>query len=507
MKDLYRKQSITTHQQIAYALPSLSIAFLMGPMAIVHGVYAKHFGLALTTIGAVLLISRFFDAVTDPIIGYFSDRYYAHNATRKPFMVAGGLLFILSSYFLFVPHGLNDLESTKAVSTSYFLGWFLAFYLAYTLFEIPHQAWGGELVSLSKEKNTIYTWRTVSANLGLLLFYALPLLPIFETDEFTPETLKWSVSLAAIVMMITLYLSMRVVPNQCSVTPLDCNSKNPNDQFSFKTEKNTPKQSPKDNLKILLQTMIANKPFLLFLCAFFLTGMGLGACFSLLFIYVDSYLGLGNQFAKALLIATVVSTVCLGAWHQLAARIGKQWTWSVCTLSVVIGILTIGTLTPNSSHLTSLAVVMVMMKCGYLTINGLIAPSLLSDIIDYSILKSKTDCGGTYFSTFALIAKSNTALGGAVGLAIAGFYGFDAAATSHSDDSLFGLRLAMIWLPASVLLLSVFFIILNPINTRRHAIIRRQLDAREKRQYVLKKTSPDGKKVKQPLLFIQTDTD
>ena len=61
---------------LAYPLPYIAMAFLFGPMAILQGIYAKYFGLSLTTIAAVLLIGRLFDAITDPIIGYLSDRHF-----------------------------------------------------------------------------------------------------------------------------------------------------------------------------------------------------------------------------------------------------------------------------------------------------------------------------------------------------------------------------------------------------------------------------------------------
>ena len=103
-------------QGLAYALPVLPLAFLLGPMAILQGIYAKHFGLTLTTIASVLLISRVFDAVTDPIIGYYADKHRVMSGSRKPFILTGGILFIISSWFLYVP--------PANVSAEYFLVWF-----------------------------------------------------------------------------------------------------------------------------------------------------------------------------------------------------------------------------------------------------------------------------------------------------------------------------------------------------------------------------------------------
>ena len=122
--------SLTQPQALAYGLPLLPLYFLYGPIAILQGIYAKHFGLALTTIATVLFVARLFDAVSDPIIGYCADRYHARRGNLKPFVISGGVLFIVASWFLYVP--------PTDVSCGYFLVCFLAFYLAYTLFEIPN---------------------------------------------------------------------------------------------------------------------------------------------------------------------------------------------------------------------------------------------------------------------------------------------------------------------------------------------------------------------------------
>jgi Na+/melibiose symporter-like transporter len=98
----------------AFAAPSIAITFLFGPLALVQGIYAMHYGVALTGIAAVLLISRLFDAVTDPLIGYFSDRARARTGTRKPFICFGGVGLVVCSYFLFIPSG--------EVSIVYFAG-------------------------------------------------------------------------------------------------------------------------------------------------------------------------------------------------------------------------------------------------------------------------------------------------------------------------------------------------------------------------------------------------
>ena len=48
--------------------------------------YGDHLGLGLTTVGLVLLCARIFDTVTDPIVGYLSDRIGFKGAHRKPWI-------------------------------------------------------------------------------------------------------------------------------------------------------------------------------------------------------------------------------------------------------------------------------------------------------------------------------------------------------------------------------------------------------------------------------------
>jgi len=459
--------ALTPFQGVAYGLPALAIYFLAGPITLLQGIYAKHFGLALTTIASVLLIARCFDAVTDPVIGYCADRYYARHGSRKPFIVLGAVLFILSSWFLYVPFGFEPVAENSRVSVGYFLGWFLVFYLAFTLFEIPHMAWGSELASDSREKNTIYGVRSFCIFLGALLFFVMPLLPWFETSEFTPETLKWSVLAAGLLVLPLLYLCIRYVPNQRQPSLTDTH------------RGGTPN---KETLSVVLCAVYANKPLLILTCAQICTGFGSGMWFTLLFIYVDAYLGLGGYFALAYVISISVSIVSLRLWFILANRRGKQTAWVLGMLLVIIGMVGNGLLSPDATGWHELLLCMTLISSGFAAF-GIMVPSLLSDIVDYGTWKFGTDRAGTYFSLYTFINKTMVALGGSLALTIAGVMGFDVTATIHSDTAIAGLRLGMSLLPALFIIPSIVFVFRIPITARRHAIIRRRMDSRAIRLY------------------------
>ena len=111
------ESGVTLHKGIAYAIPHAASVFLMAPMVILQGIYAKYYGLSLSAIAGVVLLSRLFDAISDPLVGYYSDVCYAKYGTRKPFMIAGGVVLSLAGYLLYIP--------PDDVSIGYFTIWSL----------------------------------------------------------------------------------------------------------------------------------------------------------------------------------------------------------------------------------------------------------------------------------------------------------------------------------------------------------------------------------------------
>lgn len=428
----------------AYSLPVLVTNFLVVPTGIIlPAIYAKHFGLDLTTVATILLIARLFDAITDPIIGYCSDHYRSRTGSRKPLIIIGGVLFIISSYFLYIP--------PDGASATYYLSWFLAFYLSWTMIEIPHIAWGGELASSSREKTKIYSLRALALMLGSSLFFIIPMLPFFGTNEFTPVTLKWSVITAVILMLPLLYLCIKIVPNGRAY-----------------------KLQDKETLKIVLSSIICNRPLILFLCAYLISGVGMGMWMGLMFIFADSYLDIGESLPLALTIGNFIGLASIPIWRRLASRYEKNIVWGISILLGSLAIACTSFLEPGfSSNVLFMGLLCLLSAVGAAL--QILSPSLLSDIVDYGSWKFGSDRAATYFSSYMLIAKANIGIGGALGLGIAGWYGFEPAAATRSEEGLIGLHLAIAYIPAFLLLTSLIFIFLIPINTYRHGIIQQRL--------------------------------
>lgn len=448
--------ALTVRQKIAYALPAGGTNFLFAPISVLQGIYATYFGLSLTTLATILLITRLFDGLTDPLVGYLSDRYHLRTGSRKPFLAWGGILMLVSGYFLYVPVDPATIDASTTVSVAYFLVFYLLFYFASTVFDIPHLAWGSELAASPADSNTLYSWRYALVSGGYLLFYAVPLLPFFASSDITPQTLQWTALAAAVLILPALLVSLKTVPDLCGKKHLG-HTGCKNHQAPFR-----------------LSMLKDNKPLLHFMVTFLLTGVFNGMYLALSFIYVNSYLDLGEHFAMASLAMFVVSVASIWFWNLFVSRFNKVCTWALGTGFIVASIVLMALLAPHVASLSQLLLIYALFGCG-LAVGNIIAPSILSDIIDYSRWKYSADCSASLFAAYQMTLKASMALGGALALMIAGWYGFDPASDVHSSDAISALRLAMIWLPALIGVIAIVFIVFTPITGRRHSIIRRSL--------------------------------
>ena len=447
---------ISKRHYASYALPAITMAWMQAPIVVVQGVYAKYLGLSLTAIAAVMLFARIFDAVSDPLIGYYADRYHDHHGTRKPFVFAGGLLMILTGYFLYVP---------MSSGIAYFGVCLFAFYLSYTIFEIPHQAWASELAVTADSKSVIFSLRNMAIYSGLGLFYCVPLLPFFETRDITPETLKVSVISACILMLVFLILCVKYTP--AGVTSSSVVNRN-----SQTLARSTKKPN---SLKSIRTSIIGNKPLHIFLAGYTFFGFGMGMWLGMLFLYVDSYLGMGQLFAQTYLFGLIASIAITPVWCKLAIALGKKTTMGLGQGLMIASFIYTGLLKPGEVGLVEMLVLNSVNTLG-MGCMAAIAPAMLSKICDYSAWKFRSENTATYFALYLFFTKFSLAVGGALGLAIAGWYGFDATVTVQSEEGILGLLIVMAVLPLIFLLIALAFTLLNPITASRHAVIRRRLD-------------------------------
>lgn len=444
-----KNANITLVAILALAAPSLISQFISAPfIGVVPGLYAKYAGVSLAAISAIVLVSRIFDAITDPVIGLLSDRYKRQWRTRKPWLVLGFLVTALAAWFVSTP--------PESAGVIYFAAWSLVFYLGWTMIEVPHNAWSAEITENYNRRTTIFFVKTVFGAVGALAFAVVPLLPIFESREFTFETMRVTALIFLGLGFICVSSALFLAPSGTSAVP----------------EKPTMRLGPK-----YLASMFGNGPFTRFIIAFLISGLAAGMNGTLQFLFVDAYLGLGEHVAVVLGGGVFLGIFGIIIWYFVMMRMQKHRAWAISLALGAGWILAPSVLLPGDQALIPYTVMFAGMVVSVGA--GLIAPySLLGDIIDYDRWKTGQDRAGGYFAVFLFIVKLNTALGGALAFLLLDLTGFDAAVTNQTLLAGVGIRLAFAIVPG-ILFLSACLIMWNyPLTRARHEEMRAELEAR-----------------------------
>jgi glycoside/pentoside/hexuronide:cation symporter, GPH family len=162
---------IGSRDGLAYGALGLPLAFVALPLYVVlPNHYASAFGVPLAALGALLLGARLLDAVADPWIGRWTDRWFAHSPRR--------VLFVAVLAALFVAIGFHALFFPAVSGTGPLLAWCGAFlavtYLAYSVLSVIHQSWGARLGGDAAQRTRIVAWREGLALAGVLVASVLP---------------------------------------------------------------------------------------------------------------------------------------------------------------------------------------------------------------------------------------------------------------------------------------------------------------------------------------------
>jgi GPH family glycoside/pentoside/hexuronide:cation symporter len=441
-----RRDTPTGASMLAYAAPVTGSYFFYIPMwSILPGIYAKYFGLGLTSVATVILFVRLFDGASDLAVGYLSDRLRAAGGSRKPWVIVGGVGATIACYFLFMP--------PSPATTTYYLVASLVYFLAFATAEIPHLTWGSELTLDYRQRAQVFGARNVMSKLGISAFYALPLLPIFASTDYTPQVLQVALLAGAVVTVIGIVWAFFGAPGGVAVNP-----------------------TRKDSPRLLFQSIFQNKPVLIFYAAILLEMTCYGMWFGLLYIYLDSYLGIGEKLAIILLLATVSATLTTPLWLKLIHKTSKATAWAAGVLLFLVQLPCTLLIRPGAPWWMALGVVCVANLC--FTAHDVAMISAMGDIVDYGKLKFRVDRGATYFAIMNLIAKIGLGLGGGLALGIAGACGFSTADAIHSRLSVWGLKVGFVLLPICFALASLLLIVRTPISPWRHRIIQRRIESR-----------------------------
>ena len=151
--------------------------------------YNQILGLSAALVGFALFISVVFDAVSDPVIAYWSDRHQGEYGRRIPFMFAAIVPMSLSLFALFV----LNLGNADWILFAQLTVLIVVFRVSQTFFFVPRMALGVELYKDYTERNRLISTGQVFALAGISICMApiLLLMPDWDQANLYPWAALW----------------------------------------------------------------------------------------------------------------------------------------------------------------------------------------------------------------------------------------------------------------------------------------------------------------------------
>lgn len=166
---------IPTKEKIAYGMGGMMDGGGVALMSCVMlGYMSKALGIVAAMASTIMMIAKIWDAVSDPLMGMISDNTRSKYGRRKPYMVFGGGLLILSILLLFAPIGQWGFNYTEKVI------WMLVMYIVWntcsTITQVPYTSMSSDISYDYKQRNSANTVKLVFSAVTSGLAYVIPLL-------------------------------------------------------------------------------------------------------------------------------------------------------------------------------------------------------------------------------------------------------------------------------------------------------------------------------------------
>ncbi|MCC7495664.1 MAG: MFS transporter [Fimbriimonadaceae bacterium] len=118
----------------------------------------------------VFTLARLLDGVSDPLVGWLSDRTQTRWGRRRPYLAGSLLPLVLTFILLWLPPS----PQQAAVNGLWLLLWCSAFFVCFTLYYAPYLALLPELTPNSQERNRVATGQAICKVLGLIAAALFP---------------------------------------------------------------------------------------------------------------------------------------------------------------------------------------------------------------------------------------------------------------------------------------------------------------------------------------------
>ncbi|TVQ52140.1 MAG: MFS transporter [Rhodobacteraceae bacterium] len=421
---------------LAYALPALPLAALYFPTYVyVAPFYAGERGVALAALGALFIGVRLLDAVTDPLMGWISDRTPARFGRRKLWLAVSAPLVGLSTWMLLVP--------PEDAGFGHAAVWLSALTLSWTVALTPYYAWGAEIDAGYSARARVAAWREAMTLLGTVVAVVL-----YNTADGAASGLR------AVALLVAFGAPV------CALAAL-VGAPEPQD-FS----------RARLSLREAAAALRGNRPFRRLIAAYVVNGAANALPAGLFLFFIEDYLQAPDA-GWLLLIYFLCAIAAIPVWTWLAKRLSKHRAWGIAMLYACAVFAFVPLLGPGDV----VAFTVICVLTGFALSADLALPTAIqADVVDVDTAATGEQRTGLFFALWSVATKAALAVAGGAALIVLDVVGFRPG-EANDPAALRALALLYAAAPVALKIVAVAMMWRFPLDRRAHDALRARIEA------------------------------
>lgn len=454
---VHSTEAIGTKEKLAYGFgcfgQNFSYYFLSNYILFF---YTDIFGILPAAAGTLLLITKIWDGINDPLMGILVDRTRSRWGKFRPWLIFTPILFAPISIMCF---SAPDLTPFGKILWAY--ATFILFDLTYTASDVPFWAMSSAITANTTERNSVIVYPRFIATIAVALatIGTLPLIHFFQNlagglearadRGFQSTALLYAVLTVGCFAITFFFVRERVV---------------------------VPRNQKQASLHSIVQTITRNKPLFLLIISGLFVNAASGAKLSSL-IYYAKY-NLGNEMLNPVVAAINIPFILVGiaVTPKLAKRFGKRNTY--IGLNAIFALGSLGFFLNGWDNFTTLLIWSCISSLG-MAAPLVLQTSMIADTIEYAELKTGQRSEGLIFSSQTFMVKFSNALTSWVMGIILTATGF-VANMGQSAAALQGIHIIISLFPFIACAIAIVPMFFYPLTEKKHAEILSMLESNQR---------------------------
>lgn len=413
--------------------------------------YTDVFGISMNAVAALMLFSRFWDAVNDPVVGALSDKTNTRWGRYRPWLLIAAPLTAVVLIISFWAHP----EWPSASKIIYMAVTYCILVLGYTCVNIPYGTLCGAMTQNIEERAKINTFRSVSAMIaiGIINIITIPLIAVLGKGND-----KQGYFLIAVI-----YGCIFAV---CHI-------------FCFAKTKEAVEIPEKKqiSLKMQLSAVVKNKPYLIAVIGQLLFGVtlyGRNADALYYFTYVEGNKALFSTYSLCIIIPSVIGAACFPPLFRITNNKGRAASIFALLTGISMCIMYFFSAVSSPIFFYAFSCLAQFFFSGFNTAIYAIIP----DCVEYGEWKTGIRNDGFQYAFISLGNKAGMAVGTALLAAVLGICGY-AANVPQNDAVLAVMKHSFTTIPGALWILTAAVLFFYRLNKKAYNAIVKEIKERK----------------------------